>query len=949
MPDFRILVKIDPTSAKQGSREINRELGRVENAADRLRRTIARALAFVGIGLGIRELIELGDAFTNLQNRLRTVVTDQAQLALVTEELLKISNRTRSSFQSTAELYARMGLAARDLGVSQTQLLQFTESVNQAILLSGASAAEAGAGLIQLSQGLASGALRGDELRSVLEQLPAVADVIGKELGVTRGELRRMGEEGKITSDIILRAFGNARVELAERFSRSVPTVGQALTVLRNNVIALIGGFNQATGAGDALARILLKIADNADTLGRAFGALGLVLGVTFGTQAVSKAVGGLKALGAAIAAHPLIALGVAILAAVAALAAFSDKIGLGADGLLTLRDVGLAVFLQILDGLRSMGGVFEGVFGAIADGAEWLFGEVDISLGDILQAALVVLDKILGASIGLVKAMVAAFQGVPPALEDLFIRGLNAVIGLVEGTVNRILQAVSAVTQLAGLGEVAGVELGRIENQAEGAAGKLGTSVRDAFLEGWNTALVTTSVESALSRAETIARERREREQAAAKAELGGAGAPRPAPVSPEFKSYLQDLDRQIVLLRLGNRERQIQEGLFKAEDAVKRQLTATEGGLVSARLKEIQALQDREAIDQHNRDVETEIRLLQTSAQERAMQEPLIRLEAQLTRALTAEEKALINARLVELEILKDRETVNAFLTNLRNQADLLRLTNREREIQNQILALETDLKRSLTAAERSLVESQIAEVQALQAQADILDELRGPQEDLIRRLEALRALFEAGRISADEYNQSVVKACYDALSGARDMESGLRRGLLAISEEFGDTARVAEDALVNAFRSAEDALVEFVSKGKADFRSLVDSIVADLTRLAVRQAITGPLAQAMGLWASGGMTAAGALTAGFQHGGSFTVGGTGGVDSRLVAFRATPGERVTVTPPGAGGGGEGGRPVQINFNISTPNPEAFKRSQGQIMARTQAALSRAGRRNN
>ena len=199
MADFRIVVTIDPTRAQRGSERVRRQLQRIGTAADQTRRRTGTATAQIGrqlTGVGvvaertrgrvslltsavaaiggvyaIGRLAAIADGYTNIQNRLRLLTDDQVELAEVTARLFEISNRTRSSFEGTAELYARLGLSARDLGVSQEDLLNFTESLNQAIVLSGASGVEAQAGLIQFSQGLASGALRGDELRSVLEQL----------------------------------------------------------------------------------------------------------------------------------------------------------------------------------------------------------------------------------------------------------------------------------------------------------------------------------------------------------------------------------------------------------------------------------------------------------------------------------------------------------------------------------------------------------------------------------------------------------------------------------------------------------------------------------------------------------------------------------------------------------------------------------------------------------
>lgn len=258
--------------------------------------------AFIALGglLALREFVRLSDDLTNVQNRLRLVTTGTENLTAVTRELFNISNRTRSSFRSTAELYARTALATKELGLTQKQTLEFTESLNQAVILSGASAQEASAGIIQLSQGLASGTLRGDELRSVLEQLPAVADVISASLGVTRGELRKLGEEGKITAETIITAFAEAKTSLAEDFASTVPTVGQAFVVLKNNVTEALGDFNEATGLTENLAGAIIVLGDNVDVLSKVFLTAAIPLATYFTllkVQSIVTATGAVAAL----------------------------------------------------------------------------------------------------------------------------------------------------------------------------------------------------------------------------------------------------------------------------------------------------------------------------------------------------------------------------------------------------------------------------------------------------------------------------------------------------------------------------------------------------------------------------------------------------------------------------------------------------------------------------
>lgn len=250
-------------TAQRGQRELEQQFKKTDNAGRLLKNTVSA----LGVSFGIRQLQQVVDTYTNIQNRLKLVTDGTAQLIGVTEELFEISNSTRQSFESTAEVYARTALATKELGLSQRETLDFTKSLNQAVVLSGASATESAAGLIQLSQGLASGTLRGDELRSVLEQLPAVADVIAKGLGVTRGELRKMGEEGRITADQVINAFADAREELNDKFGQTVPTIGQSFVVLRNEVIQFVGEMDKASGASSRLAGLILTMADNVQTL----------------------------------------------------------------------------------------------------------------------------------------------------------------------------------------------------------------------------------------------------------------------------------------------------------------------------------------------------------------------------------------------------------------------------------------------------------------------------------------------------------------------------------------------------------------------------------------------------------------------------------------------------------------------------------------------------------
>lgn len=258
---------IDARGARSGAAQFNaatNSMVRSATSTDRAVRGLANALRGLVVGLSVREFTRLNTTFTTLQNRVRVVTDSEEQLISTTEKLRQVAIDTRSSFEGTVTVFARTALFAEQLGRSQAELIQFTESLNRAIVISGASATEANAALIQLSQGIASNRLSGDELRSVLEQLPVVADVIARQLGVTRGELRALGQQGKITADVILDAFKNARQELSDRFGKTVPTIGQSLVQFRDAAVRAAGS---ASTLGMAFSEAAVFGANLLDTL----------------------------------------------------------------------------------------------------------------------------------------------------------------------------------------------------------------------------------------------------------------------------------------------------------------------------------------------------------------------------------------------------------------------------------------------------------------------------------------------------------------------------------------------------------------------------------------------------------------------------------------------------------------------------------------------------------
>lgn len=220
------------------------------------------ALQFAGVGLGVSELIQLGDTYTQMTSRLKLVTQYTGDYVEVQQLLRNSASTSRSDLVATVDLYSQMSPALKGIGLNAAQSVGVITTINQAIALSGASSQAAQAALVQLGQGFASGALRGEELNSIMEQTPALAQAIADGLGVSRGALRKMGEEGKLTAEAVATALQKVADQVNEDFSKAPVTVGQAFGQLKNEILVYVGAADQAYGGTSALAEVIAGVAE---------------------------------------------------------------------------------------------------------------------------------------------------------------------------------------------------------------------------------------------------------------------------------------------------------------------------------------------------------------------------------------------------------------------------------------------------------------------------------------------------------------------------------------------------------------------------------------------------------------------------------------------------------------------------------------------------------------
>ena len=240
-----------------------KQLNNIERSMNSLNRVSANLFKAGIAGFGVNQLKGFADGYTEIQNKLRLVESASISSYKGLNNVFDIALKTNQSINATSGVYQRFAQNAETLKISQAQIASLTETVSKAVAVSGASAGAADAALTQFGQALGSGILRGDEFNSVMEQTPALAKAIATGLGVTTGELRSMAKEGKLTMDVLVPALERAKESVDDQFNTRILTISAAFENLNTYTIKWIGELDKSTGASEAFAKAINKIANH--------------------------------------------------------------------------------------------------------------------------------------------------------------------------------------------------------------------------------------------------------------------------------------------------------------------------------------------------------------------------------------------------------------------------------------------------------------------------------------------------------------------------------------------------------------------------------------------------------------------------------------------------------------------------------------------------------------
>ncbi|OYQ41103.1 hypothetical protein CHU94_08310 [Rhodoferax sp. TH121] len=269
-------VTLDTREMIDGQRKVDRELKNTSNSLDAMSTKLtatAAAVAVLAAGFAAVRIAKLADEFRLLGARIEVAAGSIESGSAAFADLVKISRATQSSLAGNIEVFARLNQSILQMGGTQQDTLQLTELLAKAIKVSGASAVEAKSAMLQFGQALGSGKLAGDELRSLLENAPYLMRQLADGIGVPVGSLKMLGEQGKLTADVVTNALTKAAAQIDEDFKKFPQTIESAMVVAQDAAALAALKFDELTGSSAALTGVTKGLGDVMEKLADQLGA----------------------------------------------------------------------------------------------------------------------------------------------------------------------------------------------------------------------------------------------------------------------------------------------------------------------------------------------------------------------------------------------------------------------------------------------------------------------------------------------------------------------------------------------------------------------------------------------------------------------------------------------------------------------------------------------------
>lgn len=218
----------------QAEQQLNASIRGGNDALDDMVGKAKNLAATIGASVGLKKLIELSDQMTSTTARLNFIVDDGGSVKALEAKIMASAQRSRAAYLDTASAIASMGANAGAAFTSNDELIAFMEQVNKQFVIGGASAQGQAAAMLQLTQAMAAGALRGEELNSILENAPGIARAIEQYMGIAEGSIKSYAEKGAVSATVVKNALLSIADETNAKFNGMAMTWGQVWTQMGN-------------------------------------------------------------------------------------------------------------------------------------------------------------------------------------------------------------------------------------------------------------------------------------------------------------------------------------------------------------------------------------------------------------------------------------------------------------------------------------------------------------------------------------------------------------------------------------------------------------------------------------------------------------------------------------------------------------------------------------------
>lgn len=266
-------VRVALDSMRKGLKDTAKDSSTLNNELKGLSNQFKTLASSIAAAAGGAAALKAIDTYSSMNNQLKLAAGSSDEFAKAQAAVIRIAQQTNQPIENVAELYAKTARSAAALGISQTDIAKMTQTVSQALIVSGSDAGAASGALQQLGQALAAGTVRAEEFNSIMDGAPALIQAVEKDLGLATGGLRKLALEGKLSSDIFAQAIIQ-NTSVANQFGKMVPTLAQQVTGLRNQFVLLTGGIAESTGVTQTLGNAIAWLKNNLPTVTALVGSL---------------------------------------------------------------------------------------------------------------------------------------------------------------------------------------------------------------------------------------------------------------------------------------------------------------------------------------------------------------------------------------------------------------------------------------------------------------------------------------------------------------------------------------------------------------------------------------------------------------------------------------------------------------------------------------------------